>query len=274
MSFAAITRSSRQDGYVASVLPGWTKCVPYVLISAMLGARLSQWLVELEKGGRGRGETESDELFFYVVAGAGKLNAQPLEAGGFGYVPAGDGYEFVSTAKGTRVLVFRKNYEPLDGAEPPAFFVGHEKDVSETPFLGDPHARLKTLIPDTPGRHGSEHFYLRCRRDAALRRDARHGARDALPHWLGRLPTRRRLAPGAGRRRHLDRAVLPAVVHRRRTGAGTLHLLQGRESHAAMIGRRTKAQRHQEEDRQFPQGIRERFIRFVPLCLRARPSEP
>jgi (S)-ureidoglycine aminohydrolase len=139
------------DGHVPSALPGWTKCVPYVLISAGLGARMSQWLVAFEKGGRARGEAESDELFFYVVSGAGKLNAQPLTAGGYGYVPAGDGYEFLSAAKGTRVLVFRKNYEPLDGAAAPEFFVGREQDVAEAPFLGDARARLKTLIPDTPG---------------------------------------------------------------------------------------------------------------------------
>ncbi|MEA3208783.1 MAG: (S)-ureidoglycine aminohydrolase [Chthoniobacter sp.] len=139
------------DGYVASALPGWTKAAVYVLISAAVGARLGQWLVEFEKGGRGRGETEADELFFYVIGGSAKLNAQPLEAGGFGYVPPGDGYELVSAARGTRVLIFRKNYEPLDGVEPPAFFIGHEREVAETPFLGDPRARLKTLIPDTPG---------------------------------------------------------------------------------------------------------------------------
>ena len=121
------------DAYVPSALPGWTKATAYVLISAALGARLSQWLIALEKDGRGRGEAEADELFFYIVAGAGKLNAQPLAAGGFGYVPPGDGYEFISTAKDTRVLIFRKNYEPLEGAEPPTFFTGHEKDVAETP---------------------------------------------------------------------------------------------------------------------------------------------
>lgn len=139
------------DGYVPSALPGWTKCVACVLISATLGARLSQWLVDFEKGGRALGEAEQDELFFYVVAGAGKLNAQPLAAGGFGYIPPGGGYEFLSTAKGTRVLVFRKNYEPLEGAEPPEFFAGNERDVASAAFLGDPRAQLKTLIPDTPG---------------------------------------------------------------------------------------------------------------------------
>lgn len=139
------------DGYVPSALPGWTKAAVYVLLSATLGARFVQIFAELEKGGRGRGEAESDELFFYVVAGSGNLNAQPLPAGGFGYVPPGDGYDFVSTARGTRLLIFRKNYEPLDGVEAPAFFVGDESKVRETPFLGDPRARLKTLLPDSPG---------------------------------------------------------------------------------------------------------------------------
>jgi (S)-ureidoglycine aminohydrolase len=144
--YALITR----DGYVPSALPGWTKATSYVLLSATLGARLVQIVIDLEKGGRGRGEAESDEYFFYVIAGAGKLNAQPLAAGGFGYIPPGDGYDFVSTSRATRLLIFRKNYEPLDGVEPPAFLIGQESKVSETPFLGDPRARLKTLIPDTP----------------------------------------------------------------------------------------------------------------------------
>ena len=52
------------DGCVPSALPGWTKCTAFVLISAALGARLGQWLVELEKGGRGCGEADFDELFF------------------------------------------------------------------------------------------------------------------------------------------------------------------------------------------------------------------
>src|SRR6201999_2663664 len=57
------------------------------------------------------------------------------------------------------LLIFRKVYEPLqlrgeNGgntiADAPGFFVGQEQDIAATPFLGDPHARLKILIPDTP----------------------------------------------------------------------------------------------------------------------------
>jgi (S)-ureidoglycine aminohydrolase len=138
------------DSYVPSALPGWTKCAPYVLISTALGARLVQMIVELEKGGRGCGETESDELVFYMLSGRATLNKAPLSTGGFGYVPPGTAFDFRSMANNTRLLVFRKNYEPLDGLDAPAFFTGQEMDVAEVPFHGDPRSRLRTLLPDSP----------------------------------------------------------------------------------------------------------------------------
>jgi len=49
----------------------------------------------------------------------------------------------------SQLLVFKKAYEPLPRKKPRAFFTGDEKDIPETPFLGDEHARLKTLIPDS-----------------------------------------------------------------------------------------------------------------------------
>jgi (S)-ureidoglycine aminohydrolase len=146
-NYALITR----DGYVASALPGWTNCKSYVLISAGIGAHLVQLLIECEKGARGLGETGSDEWFFYIIAGRGTLNKSALAAGSFAFIPPGSVIDFASTARDTHVLIFRKNYEPLDGVEAPAFFTGHADAAPEAPFLGDPRARLKTLLPDAPG---------------------------------------------------------------------------------------------------------------------------
>jgi (S)-ureidoglycine aminohydrolase len=36
----------------------------------------------------------------------------------------------------------------LSGQAAPTSFTGHEDDIAESPFLGDPHARLKVLLPD------------------------------------------------------------------------------------------------------------------------------
>lgn len=137
------------DGHVASVLPGWTNCTTHVILSAALGAGLSQYLFSFDPKSAGQGETGNDEWFLYVIAGKAKVNGMTLTEGGFAFLPPQSRYDIRGTAKATKLLVFKKTFEPLTGQKPPAFFAGNEKDLAETPFLGDPHARLKTLIPDS-----------------------------------------------------------------------------------------------------------------------------
>jgi (S)-ureidoglycine aminohydrolase len=138
------------DSHVASALPGWSACKAIVLISAALGARLSQYLITLEGEGRGDGETGPDSWFFFVVSGGATVNGASCKEGGFAYIPPGERYGVRSHPEGATLLVFRKTYEPLPRVAAPAGFIGNEADVAETAFLGDPHARLKILIPDTP----------------------------------------------------------------------------------------------------------------------------
>lgn len=139
------------DGHVASVFPGWTNCTPYVLISAVLGAGLSQYLISLNASSVGTGDTGAHEWFVYVVAGKMRVNGKALAEGGFAFLPPMTTYDVRGAAKDSKLLVFRKAYEPLEGQLPPKFFSGNERNVSETAFLGDKHARLKTLIPDSLG---------------------------------------------------------------------------------------------------------------------------
>lgn len=139
------------DGYVASSLPGWTGCMAYVIISEAMGAKVTQFVIDLEAAGRGAGPTGENEWFFYLVSGGATINGHALTAGGYAFVPAGASYEVEAREKSTRVLIFRKRYAPLPGAALPDPLTGHESEVAEAPFLGDPHARLKTLLPDTAG---------------------------------------------------------------------------------------------------------------------------
>jgi (S)-ureidoglycine aminohydrolase len=162
------------DGHVASALPGWTRCRAIVQISASMGARFSQYQITLEPGGRGEGETNGDSWFFFVVSGAATVNGAALSQGGFAYVPPDERYVVsAASASDATLLVFRKFYEPLPGSgsgagagvsgagvsggsgdggglKAPRFFSAQEQAIPEAPFLGDPHARLKVLIPDTP----------------------------------------------------------------------------------------------------------------------------
>lgn len=167
------------DGHVASALPGWSRCKAIVMLSRACGARFSQYLITLDANGRGLGDTGGDSWFFFVVAGAATINGASLAQGGFAYVPPGERYSAAASegggtapatpvtpggapgnaargansARGATLLVFRKTYESPPGgslSDAPRFFSGHEDDLTEAPFLGDPHARLKVLIPDTP----------------------------------------------------------------------------------------------------------------------------
>lgn len=136
------------DGHVPSVLPGWSDCVPVVLISAAMGAGFSQLLISMSAAGRGRGSTGEETWFFYVVSGKARLNGHALTTGGYACAPPETDYALRGLARNTILLIFRKPYAWLEGQKPTAFFTGHANDVTATPFLGDPHARLQTLIPD------------------------------------------------------------------------------------------------------------------------------
>jgi (S)-ureidoglycine aminohydrolase len=140
------------SGFVPSVLPGWTGAVCIVQISPAMGADFSQWLVTFEAGGEGRGHTQTDEYFVYLAAGrcaakaAGKKQA--LTTGSYIYLPPQTAFQFDGPAKGTRLLIFQKIFEPLAGVKPPGVVIGHEKKVAAKPFLGNADARLQVLLPD------------------------------------------------------------------------------------------------------------------------------
>ncbi|MDP9291071.1 MAG: hypothetical protein M3O82_01760 [Verrucomicrobiota bacterium] len=134
------------DGFVPSTLPGWSGCRPNVLISPALGADFVQLNVAFEKGARASGETEHDEMFVYVVAGkcsaviANKKHS--LGVGGYAFVPPETAYEFASQQKGTRLLVFQKYREPIDGHDAPGPLIGTSSEIKGAPFLGNPRALL------------------------------------------------------------------------------------------------------------------------------------
>ena len=141
------------NGHVAAPLPGWTKATCVVLISPGMGARFSQTLITLQDGGRGIGDTGRTELFAYVLDGGCSLNAgktHKLTAGSYAYLPPGQRFEFSRPAPNTRLLLFQKTFEPLAKTPKPPIVISHADEKTGVPFLGDPDARLQTLLPDSP----------------------------------------------------------------------------------------------------------------------------
>lgn len=142
------------DGVVSAAPPGWRCAAFYTMISPALGARFCQYHVELGNGGQGRGDTGSREWVLYVLDGTVSLTANEastrLMAGGYAYLPPATTYEISAGPEGGSLLIFEKKYQPSSVIEAPSVRFGNERNVTGTPFLGDPAAMLQVLLPDEP----------------------------------------------------------------------------------------------------------------------------
>ncbi len=142
-------------GHVASNLPGWKDSRCIVLISPAMGARLTQFLIELGGQGEGTGDTSERQSFVYVLEGAvdlflGQSQAKnTLRVGGYVYLPPNTVWTLrAAGGHPARVVIFEKMYEPREGVDLPGVFIWREQEVPGTPFLGDPDAMLQVLLPD------------------------------------------------------------------------------------------------------------------------------
>ena len=143
------------DGFVPGVLPGWRNVVAVVNISpVMTGPRFTQMQLTLDQTSSGTGGTGALEHFYYVLAGScsAQLGGKKfkLTAGSYAFVPPKTNFEFSDATKGTKLLVFQKQFQPLAGAKKIGIITGHERDVTGRPFLGNEDARLQVLLPDQP----------------------------------------------------------------------------------------------------------------------------
>ena len=142
------------DSFVASPLPGWDRARGVILIAPPMGARFVQYIALLEPGGRSAPAAPGVERVVYVLEGEVVLEVidgveHVLTPGGYLFLPADvDGPIRAVTA--ARLSVFEKRYAARPGVEPPKPVFGQEQDVAGVPFLGDPDASLKTLLPDVP----------------------------------------------------------------------------------------------------------------------------
>ncbi len=141
------------DGLVPSVVPGISGAVVNVIISSAMGAGITQLLITFEAGGRWKFGSELVETFFYVLEGSCSARIgdedYEMDEGGFAFVPADESLDVTAAGAGTRVAVFQKKFERLDGLAMPETVVGNAAEVAGAPFLGDPDAVLKVLLPES-----------------------------------------------------------------------------------------------------------------------------
>ena len=141
------------DGFAKSHLPGWENSECVVLISPALGAQFSLLSITMNKDGQGKGNTGKTEYFAYVVEGSASVTLDAkrhrMEAGGFVYIPPTKDIHFQGA--NSKLLIFQKKYEALDGVEPPKVTHGSQREVRSHPYLGHESVKFQALIPEGPG---------------------------------------------------------------------------------------------------------------------------
>ena len=129
------------DGFVNSVLPGWSDCEINVIINDRMGAQFSQHLIHMTETGLGEGETQESELFFYVIEGQCEVTVsgatKKMSSGGFVFIPPTSGYQVKSSGDDTQLLSFQKVYEPLERHAVPDVVWGNRSQIPSELYLDD-----------------------------------------------------------------------------------------------------------------------------------------
>jgi (S)-ureidoglycine aminohydrolase len=140
------------DGHVKSNVPGITGAATIVVVSAAMGAKFTQLLVTFEAGGRATALADEMETVAYFENGGATVtigrDKQRVAAGGYFFAPADTAWAITAPKRGTRVTLFQKKFVPLAGARAPQPIIGDATRIKGQPFLGDPDARLRVLLPD------------------------------------------------------------------------------------------------------------------------------
>jgi (S)-ureidoglycine aminohydrolase len=139
------------ESFVRSNLPGWDDSEIVVLFSPQMGARFTQYLAYMAAGAVAGPIAAGCQRVIYVLDG--EVTIEPgrksLSAGGYAYFPP-HAETSVRASRPSRLNLFENRYVPRAGSPVPVLLCGQEQDVEGVPFLGDPDALLKTLLPQEP----------------------------------------------------------------------------------------------------------------------------
>lgn len=134
------------DTFVRAPFPGMTGATAIVHVAPAMGARFTEYTVELEPGGKF--QTTLSQTFLYVIEGEIVVgpNQHRLVAGEFLYLPP-DHESLVSAVGKARIVAIEKPFSKLD-SRAPGVFLGSEHDVPSSALLDDEMIKVRKLVPD------------------------------------------------------------------------------------------------------------------------------
>jgi (S)-ureidoglycine aminohydrolase len=148
-AFTLLTPANRYP----SRLPHLDGIVYKLATPRLAAARFGEYVLDIEAGGALRDVAPGFEDFLYGLAGDARLSGGvPLGAGGWCYLPPGEGFTLEAGDAPAQVLWLKRRWEPFaDLAEPDALH-GHREDAPWED-TGVPGFRRRELIPPRDPRH-------------------------------------------------------------------------------------------------------------------------
>lgn len=146
------------DGLVNNVIPYINDCKVSIVASPKMGASFVMYVVNAGQNGKTTspfGAGEKEESFLYVVEGSVKVLIEgteyQMEAGGYGYAPAGAGISFENKGSEAKLLLYKQTYIPLEGYATPYVVTGNTNDMEFVIYDGMKNVFIKDLLPTELG---------------------------------------------------------------------------------------------------------------------------
>jgi (S)-ureidoglycine aminohydrolase len=136
------------DTFVRTPLPRMTRGAAIAHCGPALGAKFTQYTVELESEGA-LGPADG-QRFVYVIEGIAAIeidgSRHEMASGGFAYLPEHCEHRIVAQTQ-ARLAIIEKPYTPIAGATTPAPLVGSETSVISRPLMDDDSLQVRSLLP-------------------------------------------------------------------------------------------------------------------------------
>lgn len=142
------------DSHERTTLPGWPGSSIIIVIAPQMGAKFTEYFVDIAAGASGRQPAQGIARFFFVLEGEVKLEldgkTHDLDAEGYAYLPAGAPH-VISSSKGARIIVIERHYVPLAGTPAPKPVINNARKLPLLRLKGDETLPLQKLLPEELG---------------------------------------------------------------------------------------------------------------------------
>lgn len=142
------------DSHERTMLPNWPGCEVIFAITPQLGARFTEFFVEMPAGAAGHPPLSGVQRFLFVLSGKIELSVDgktyELEEEAYAFLPA-DHQHRVNATKASRIIVLEKPYIDLADSERPWVVVAQVGDVPRSAMKGDDRLMLQKLLPAGSG---------------------------------------------------------------------------------------------------------------------------